>query len=198
MSKFSYISFPRVPDISMLKSNFDPSKSFTVKEVRGTELKQQFQGNLNNFPKEADDLNLYFGDFFNDILGISVYDIENISFHKVFENEHIYGFSGSLKKPKNKNDIIGVGNKTANDSFINSFIECINKDYTICRNQLNLLANTNLLPGESIEIYSEYVHGLLSDLGPFRKEIAITSDQIITTKCFDGELDRVKIVIHKV
>jgi len=43
MSLFSYISFPRQVDTSCLKRKFDESKSFTIGEIRGTELEVQWE-----------------------------------------------------------------------------------------------------------------------------------------------------------
>jgi len=196
MSMFSYISFPRIPDISILEK--DPDNVITFKQARGTEIEQRLGIDLSTYPPEMDDTPLIIKDVLERSLGIVISENKDADFTDVFDNKYIYEFSGTLNQKDEETEIkrLKIQNLPT-DNIISKIIKTNVKNCKICRNQLMELININLLPGEKIELYSEWVSGLTNNLGPFEREISITADEILTSKCFNSDPDKVKIIIYR-
>ena len=97
MSMFTYIAFPRVPDLSMLKRRAEPSE-LNSENSNDTGKSEQQQNKILIFPRRFEDDKQNLQDFWNFAFqGISVYDQGNIRFNHVFNNQYVYSFSGRLE-----------------------------------------------------------------------------------------------------
>ena len=193
MSLFSYIAFPREVDTSCLHSKFDKSKAYTVGEIRGAELEQQFNGNINDLP---DDLNVYMGDW-SDFHGIHVFDRGSASFDAVFANKHIYSFQATLRlideasfSAESHRIYMEDDDPDMNEeeflSFSHSLIKENRNDVAICRQQLYDIVLCNVKAGEAVEIYSDWVdHRNIFSFGPPKTRIRLEVEDVLTSEQLD-------------
>ena len=168
-------------DKSCLKSKYDKSKSFTIKEIRGTELEKQFKGDITNLP---DDMSVYLGDW-SDLHGLTIHDKGIATFDDVFTNQFIYCFGSPFAHPFKLFD---------EKNFIRS------KEYkdnaTLCRQQLYDLVYFNTRPNEVVEIYAEWIKQKnIYDFGPPEETIKLNINQILTSELLDTK-EKIKIEIH--
>jgi len=208
MSYFSYIAFPRKVDISCLESKFDKSKAFTVGEIRGTDLEKQWEAhNGGSLAELPDELGVYFGDFYNDFLGIEILDIYMaIDLDGIFTNPFVYNFEGRFNLLNEEELLNGykeirVQNETEWDEaeLLSEVKTAVKNNYdnvNFCKKQLYDIARLNLKPNEAIEIYTGWMGNDKSKFKPLKNTIEIDVEDIFELSQLDL-VDRTKIVIKR-
>jgi hypothetical protein len=186
MSLFSYISFPREVDTSILSSKFDPQKAYRVGDIKGREKEFGISIDMSRLP---DDLMTYTGPW-SDFNGISISEnLEGSTFKGCFKNEYIYKFGGELSY---------TGDPSLWDDtseFVVDMMKNTLENIEISRKQLHDLLVHNLSQGEFVEIYSEYVSHTDFDLGPHENEEIFFVDEILTSEKL-ATIDKLRIEIR--
>ena len=209
MSLFSYIAFPREVDTSCLISNVDESKKVTVGELKGTELECLYQG-------LPDEMPVYLGDS-SDFWGVQIFELDFASFNGVFKNDFVYCLDADFTFRDLKEAIdsgmksfhyckgmkalyyLTEADKWTEEECMEGIIKGYNdtkKRVTLCRQQLYDVVQRNMHPGETVEIYSVWVHGDECNFGPPVGIKSIYVEQIPISESLDLE-DNVKLEIHR-
>ena len=207
MSLFSYIAFPRPVDTSCIESKFDESKSYTIGDIRGTELEEQwekqFGGSLEGLP---DNLSVYFGDWWSDFHGISIHD-KHEDFNNIFTNRFIYGFEGEFQLLDEERVMEGYRerqgcfpeNEESAETLdhLNKMIKSNKENVAICKKQLYDVVMLNINPNESVEIYSDWADNRnIFDFDSPEKEIVIDAESVSSSELIDMQ-PGTKIVITR-
>jgi len=182
------------------KNKLDRTKISTIKEIKGTEFEKSFGDDIEHLPNN---LVIYLSDnifdFFSSSHGIEIMkETDKIDLSNVFTNKFIYRLSGTFKLMDGEKYIKDCTKHGASDmGFLHAMIENNKEEVAVCRGELYELVRHNIHSIETVEIYAEFVDGLLSEqyFGPPRKEVSISVEQILTSELLDTK-DRIKVEIH--
>ena len=181
MSIFTYMSFPREADVTVLENGTVALKSYKVGElIWGDDGKSVIRNTSGMEAALVDCSKLYGEGFFH---GLRVYEDANFStFKNCFKNKYVYSLEGRLDysgAPHSPNHTYETG---AESEFIARLTRGILVNIELCRKQLRDLLIHNLRKGEFAEIYSEVVNDSDFDFGPPSNELILTTDEILFSR----------------
>jgi len=145
-----------------------------------------------------------------DFLGMSIFENDAGTFHSVFTNEFVYSIEASFVfcDPEeiikdgmevycnSSEEEKGGQTETEFREYLRNLASEKNAHATLCRQQLRDIVQSNLIPGEAIEIYSAWVDKRnVFDFGPPTEVRVIDVEQISTSELLDLQ-ESVKLIVR--